>query len=52
MDRNGDGDVSRREWLGTREEFDRIDKDGDGLISLEEAIAAEKEFARPAPPKP
>jgi Ca2+-binding EF-hand superfamily protein len=49
MDRNGDGDVSRREWLGTREEFDRIDKDGDGLISLEEAIAAEKEFAKPAP---
>jgi Ca2+-binding EF-hand superfamily protein len=52
MDRNGDGDVSRREWLGTREEFDRIDKDGDGLISVEEAIAAEKEFNKPAPPKP
>jgi Ca2+-binding EF-hand superfamily protein len=37
MDRNRDGDVSRREFLGTREEFDRIDTDGDGLISLEEA---------------
>jgi Ca2+-binding EF-hand superfamily protein len=52
MDRNGDGDVSRREWLGTKEEFDQIDKDGDGLISVEEAIAAEKEFAKPAPSKP
>jgi Ca2+-binding EF-hand superfamily protein len=37
MDRNGDGDVSRREFLGTDEEFAAIDTDGDGLISLEEA---------------
>jgi Ca2+-binding EF-hand superfamily protein len=37
MDRNGDGDVSRREFLGTPEEFDRIDTDHDGLISVEEA---------------
>src|SRR5262249_58451642 len=37
MDKNRDGDVSRREFLGTKEEFDRIDSDGDGLISLEEA---------------
>ncbi len=39
MDRNGDGDVSRLEWLGTKEEFDRIDTDRDGLISAEEAEA-------------
>jgi Ca2+-binding EF-hand superfamily protein len=37
MDRNHDGDVSRREFLGTDEEFRRIDTDGDGLISAEEA---------------
>ena len=39
MDRNGDGDISPREFLGTEEEFRAIDTDGDGLISLEEAIA-------------
>jgi Ca2+-binding EF-hand superfamily protein len=37
MDRNADGDVSAREWLGTEEEFKKIDTDGDGLISAEEA---------------
>jgi Ca2+-binding EF-hand superfamily protein len=37
MDLNRDGDVSRREFFGTREEFDRIDTDHDGLISVEEA---------------
>jgi Ca2+-binding EF-hand superfamily protein len=37
MDRNGDGDVSLREFFGTREEFDKIDTDHDGLISVEEA---------------
>jgi Ca2+-binding EF-hand superfamily protein len=39
MDRNGDGDVSRAEWLGSKEDFDRIDTDGDGLISAAEAEA-------------
>jgi Ca2+-binding EF-hand superfamily protein len=37
MDRNRDGDVSRREWLGSEELFRQIDTDGDGLISAEEA---------------
>jgi hypothetical protein len=41
MDRNGDGDVSRNEFLGTKEDFDRIDSDGDGLISAEEAEKAD-----------
>jgi len=39
MDRNGDGDVSRTEWLGSKEDFERIDTDKDGLISADEAEA-------------
>jgi Ca2+-binding EF-hand superfamily protein len=46
MDRNRDGDVSRREFLGTDEEFRRIDLDGDGLISPEEANKADKEYRK------
>jgi Ca2+-binding EF-hand superfamily protein len=37
MDRNGDGDVSPREFLGPRDEFRRLDADGDGLIDPKEA---------------
>jgi Ca2+-binding EF-hand superfamily protein len=44
MDRNGDGDVSRREFLGTDEQFKEIDTDGDGLISVEEAEAYDKKL--------
>jgi Ca2+-binding EF-hand superfamily protein len=40
MDRNKDGYVSRREFLGTDEEFQKLDLDGDGLISVQEAEAA------------
>ena len=42
MDNNGDGDVSRREFLGSDEEFRRLDTDGDGLISAAEAIRNER----------
>jgi Ca2+-binding EF-hand superfamily protein len=44
MDRNGDGDVSAKEWLGTRDEFQRIDADRDGLISQDEAVAFEEKL--------
>jgi Ca2+-binding EF-hand superfamily protein len=44
MDRNGDGDVSRKEFLGTDEQFKEIDTDGDGLISVEEAEAYDKKM--------
>lgn len=37
MDRNRDGDISRREWLFSDETFRRIDTDRDGLIDPSEA---------------
>jgi Ca2+-binding EF-hand superfamily protein len=40
MDRNHDGDVTPREFLGTREQFDRLDRDHDGLLSPDEAKEA------------
>jgi Ca2+-binding EF-hand superfamily protein len=39
MDRNRDGDVSSREFLGTAEMFQQVDSDADGLIGLTEANA-------------
>jgi hypothetical protein len=37
MDRNQDGDISPREFLGRDEDFRKLDTDGDGLISTAEA---------------
>jgi Ca2+-binding EF-hand superfamily protein len=37
MDRNGDGDVSLREFLGSPAQFRAFDSDGDGLIDAQEA---------------
>lgn len=42
MDRNRDGDVSRREFLGAREDFDRFDTNRDGLLDADEAAAAKR----------
>jgi Ca2+-binding EF-hand superfamily protein len=49
MDKNGDGDVSPREFLGTPEDFRRIDTNGDGLIDAQEAEAADRWFAKRLP---
>ncbi len=40
MDRNKDGDISRREFLGPRRAFERLDGDRDGLIDAKEADGA------------
>jgi hypothetical protein len=49
MDRNHDGDVSRREFLGPRDQFDRLDRDQDGLIDANEARAAVAAKTKDAP---
>src|SRR5262245_48632027 len=36
MDINNDGTISRDEWKGNPEVFDRIDKNGDGSLTREE----------------
>jgi len=40
-DFNGDGDISRREFMGSSERFSKIDLDDDGYINREEAAAYE-----------
>jgi hypothetical protein len=49
MDRNGDGDVSPREFLGTAEDFKKIDTNGDGLIDPQEAEKADEWFKKRQP---
>lgn len=42
MDRNGDGDVSRKEFAGDPESFDKLDADKDGILTPDEAGKAGK----------
>ena len=51
MDRNHDGDISRREFLGPRDQFDRLDRDNDGLIDADEATAGAA-ATKTKPPSP
>ena len=37
MDKNGDGDLTPREFLGDEKLFRQIDRNGDGFIEPEEA---------------
>ena len=46
MDRNRDGDLSPREFIGPRAVFRRLDVDGDGLIDASEAKGAGADFGR------
>lgn len=46
MDRNGDGILSPREFLGPPEVFRRLDADGDGVISVDEAERADRQRPR------
>lgn len=46
MDRNADGDLDRREFLGKADLFAKLDADGDGLLSPDEAKAAEDQLAK------
>ena len=43
MDRNRDGDVTPREFLGSLDRFDELDQDGDGLLSGQEALRWQEE---------
>ena len=38
MDRNGDGAIRWREFLGTRDQFQRLDRDGNSMVDVEEAV--------------
>jgi hypothetical protein len=39
-DFNSDGDISRREFLGSAEQFSKLDANRDGFIDPQEASAA------------
>jgi Ca2+-binding EF-hand superfamily protein len=46
MDRNLDGDLTWKEFLGPRHVFEALDADGDGLIDPQEAEKAEHLFGK------
>lgn len=49
-DFNGDGDLSRREFLGEQARFTELDRNGDGFVDAAEAAAVVTPGSEPAPP--
>ena len=49
MDYNGDGDISRREFLGTPRQFEELDTDQDGFLTAEEVAPPETDNPEIAP---
>ncbi len=49
MDRNGDGELSRREFLGSSRQFAAIDRNADGVIDASEARDTESAGASARP---
>jgi Ca2+-binding EF-hand superfamily protein len=52
LDRNGDGVVSRAEWVGAGSTFQKLDADRDGYLSLAELAKASGPAATPSAPPP
>ena len=50
LDVNNDGSISRDEWKGNPQVFERIDKNGDGSLTREELIAAGPRQSRQSRP--
>ncbi len=46
MDRNLDGDITWREFLGSREQFDQLDTNSDEMIDVTEASATEPQAGK------
>src|SRR3954468_1562930 len=44
-DRNGDGQIARREWTGTTAAFKRMDQDGDGVVTRDEYFEVVRDSA-------
>jgi len=44
-DRNGDGQIARREWTGTTAAFKRMDEDGDGIVTRQEYFEVVRDTA-------
>ena len=43
MDQDGDRTLSRTEFLGSRDAFDRLDEDENQRVSVEEALSSQEE---------